>query len=352
MKKSIPYATLQYQIEKLKNNNLIIEDDDFASKMLGMNGYSNLIKSYRDPYILLANGKKTYRTGVTFNQIFSLYLLDKNLRNSVMSAMLDLEEHIKECAANVIARSFGTDPDEYLKFSNYRDRNRVGPFSLAKILNRLQKSLHTDKYPIKHYMEKYNTVPPWILFKSAYLSTIVNLIKLMKIPEQEQLASQLYSNISLPIPQKRMLMIDTLFLCLEYRNLVAHGGRTYNYDCKCDVRWSEIFSRKSSDEAPRGFCQLLTLLNFLDYKRPFKLLSETLSEETNRHCIDYPSDVTYLGQVLNIDIEPVDYVFRTLHSNKYHRDPHCSGIHNVNMINITDAIEQGLVACKRCCSKS
>ena len=348
MKETIPYTDSNYQLQKLKDNNLIIEDDQFASEMLSVNGYSNLIKSYRDPYILIAKGKKTYRTGVTFNQIFSLYLLDKNLRSSVMSAMLDLEEHIKECAANTIALSFGTDPDEYLKFSNYRDRNRSGPFSLSKILNRLRRMLHTDKDPIKHYMDKYNTVPPWILFKSAYLSTIVNLIKLMKPDEQAKIAEQLYKSLALSSVQKRMLMIDTLFICLEYRNLVAHGGRTYNYTCKCEVRWNEIFNSESND-IPRGFCQLLMLLNFLDYKKPYETLSRTLTIETNRHCIDYPSDVTYLGQVLNIDIEPANIVFKSPQGNKYHTDPHCSGLHNAMALDAIEAIEHGLLPCKRCC---
>ena len=350
MKETIPYTNLKTQIEKLKDNNLFIEDDAFAAEMLSMNGYSNLIKSYRDPYILLADGKKTYRTGVTFKQIFSLYLLDKNLRSSVMAAMLDLEEHVKECTANVIAHSFGTDPDEYLKFSNYRDRNHSGPFSLSKILDKLKRTLHTDKYPIKHYMDKYGTVPPWILFKSAYLSTIVNLIKLMKPQEQEQLAEQLYENLPLSPSQKRMLMVDTLFVCLEYRNLVAHGGRTYNYNSTCKVRWDQIFDDDNASETPHGFCQLLMLLQLFHYQKPFETLSNTLSVETNRHCINYPADVTYLGQVLNIDIEPANIVFRGPKGNKYHTDPHCSGIHNTIPIDIKDAIEFGLIPCKRCCT--
>lgn len=349
MKKTILYTNSNYQLQKLKDNNLIVEDDRFASEMLSMNGYSNLIKSYRDPYILISEGKKTYRTGVTFNQIFSLYLLDKNLRSSVMAAMLDLEEHIKECAANVVALSFGTDPDEYLKFSNYRDRNRSGRFSLSNILNKLKQSMHTTKDPIKHYMDKYNSVPPWILFKSAYLSTIVNLIKLMKPNEQTKIAEQLYKTLMLSPAQKRMLMIDTLFVCLEYRNLVAHGGRTYNYVCNCQVRWDEIFDFNPNDK-PHGFRQLLILLDFFDYKNPYKILSETLTIETNRHCSAYPSDVTYLEQILNVDIEPTDIVFKSPQGNKYHSDPHCSGIHNAMPIEMKDALKQGLIPCKRCCS--
>lgn len=58
MKTTIPYTTSETQIQKLKKNNLLIEDDNFASQILSMNGYSNLIKSYRDPYVLSNDGKK------------------------------------------------------------------------------------------------------------------------------------------------------------------------------------------------------------------------------------------------------------------------------------------------------
>ena len=92
----IKYTTVEQQIEKLKQQNLIIDNEEFARDSLTLFGYSNLIKSYREPYMVINNGKKTYRTGVTFNQLHSLYSFDKNLRNAVMAAMLDLEEHIKE----------------------------------------------------------------------------------------------------------------------------------------------------------------------------------------------------------------------------------------------------------------
>lgn len=55
----------------------------------------------------------------------SLYLLDKNLRNAVIASMLDLEEHIKEAAADVVAKSFGTHPDKYLNYRNYANKRKA-----------------------------------------------------------------------------------------------------------------------------------------------------------------------------------------------------------------------------------
>ena len=96
-KDTILYATVDEQIEKLKKQGLIINSLDFARSELALYGYSNLIKSYRDPYMIMSEeGSKSYRSGITFEQIQSLYILDKNLRNAVMASMLDLEEYLKE----------------------------------------------------------------------------------------------------------------------------------------------------------------------------------------------------------------------------------------------------------------
>ena len=109
----IRYTTPEEQVKKLKNQNLIISDDKYAEEMLQLCGYSNLIKSYRAPYFITVGEEKSYRSGVTFEQILSLYTFDKSLRNGVMAAMQDLEEHIKEQASDVVASAFGIERIKY-----------------------------------------------------------------------------------------------------------------------------------------------------------------------------------------------------------------------------------------------
>lgn len=57
MEKEIQYTTIDQQIEKLKSLNLTIFDEARAKKSLELFGYSNLIKSYREPYTITSNGK-------------------------------------------------------------------------------------------------------------------------------------------------------------------------------------------------------------------------------------------------------------------------------------------------------
>lgn len=347
---NIQYSAPEEQVEKLKNQHLIIEDEELAIEMLNCFGYSNLIKSYREPYTIVADGSRIYRSGVTFEQIFSLYLLDKNLRNAVMAAMIDLEEHIKEAAADVVAKSFGTHPNDYLQFRKYSNkRKRKHQFTLRGILDIMENTLNTDKDPIHHYNTEHGIVPPWILFKSIYFSTIVNYIDQFKTPERDQLVCKLYplEELGMSLEAGRILMMDTLFVCLEYRNLAAHGGRTYNYQYNYPLRTAEIFNFDSTT-ATSGIGFFLFLLSLLDYQVPYQRLDSVLTQEVNRHCNEFPQDVTYLGQILNIDIHPQEVVWISPKSQKFHINQHCSGIVNASKIPLEKAKEQGYIPCKRC----
>lgn len=342
----IEYTTVEQQIEILKSQNLIIQNEEYAKKRLELYGYSNLIKNYRDPYLIRSEGKNTFRSGVTFEQICSLYIFDKNLRNAVMASMLDLEELIKESAADIIAQSFGTNPEEYLQYKNYQNKRKgVYRFTLAGILDTLKKTLDTDKNPISHYQTVYGTVPPWILFKSVYLSTIVNFINLLKPAQKEMMVKKLY-----PVTQDFAIktlanqMLDTLFICLEYRNAAAHGGRIYNFECKRKLRIPADLPYSS-----KGFSQLLQLLSVLKYQGPYSHLKNVLDHQLNTHCNNYPQDVTYLGQILNINISAHEIAWVSNNSNKYHSNPHCSGMQNAKQVDLEEAQKRGYIKCKKCC---
>ena len=350
----IEYSTIEQQLEKLTSQGLIISDVDFAYSQLKCYGYSNLIKSYREPYSIIENGIRKYRSGVTFEQIASLHELDKNIRNSVMASMQDLEEHFKEVSADVIAHSFGTNQEDYLKYRNYQNKRKsIEKFQLGSILDSLRAQLESPKDPIHHYYTNYGVVPPWILFKSIYFSTMVNFIDQFKASEQTETMMRLldFEHLNITEDNARMLMMDILFVSMEYRNNAAHGGRMYDFVPKNRIRTSNILGDCYRDCNPQ-FAELIELLNFFRYKDPFNQLHKTLSQEVNRHCCLFPQDVTYLGQILNIDIVLHSIVYISGKTMKFHSSPNCSGMTNPIEIELEDAVKKGYCPCKRCTSQT
>lgn len=73
MTREIKYSSAEKQLEKLKSHHLKIDDETKAIKALKCYGYSNLIKSYRDLYVIQTGDHKEYRSMTSFEQILSLF---------------------------------------------------------------------------------------------------------------------------------------------------------------------------------------------------------------------------------------------------------------------------------------
>lgn len=340
------YTTPEQQIQKLKSQHLLFEDEAMAKQNLKIYGYYNIINGYRDPYIIRDYGEKKYSSDVTFEQIFALFEFDHHIRDAVLLAMIDFEEHLKATVADIIAEDFGSDYHEYLKRNNYRDRRVSDPrFSRNRILAGMVKTAeHSYTQPIRYYRETHGAIPPWILLKGVYFGTLVNYIKFFKAKQRNKLIYALYGSA---VSEDRIdflkeLLSDTLFTCLEYRNLAAHEGRIYNY-----IPDSSIRALADSD-IKKGLPQLVSVLSALDYQQPFLILENTLSKALNQYCHAYPNDIERLERAIGFQITAESYVWVNERTNKFHSKEHCSGSQNCVHMELDRARSLGYQPCQKC----
>lgn len=342
------YTTVEQQIKKLKGQHLIIDDEHKAKIALQTYGYYNIINGYRDPYIVRLYGKKTYSAGVTFGQIFSLFGLDHIIRNAVMNSMVDLEEHLRAVAADIIGESFGSNHDMYLSKNNYRDRKVNNPnFSREKILSNLTKlAYNSHKEPIKYYRETHHIIPPWILLKGTDFATLVNYIRLFKGPQRDKLIKMLYGNRVTEQSKEKFkdLLSDTLSMCLEYRNLAAHGGRIYNYIPVSNIR------NLNSDFPSAGLGALEHCLSLFQYSQPHLLLSNSINEAVSSYCSHYPNDIHRLETAIGLEIVVQEYLWFNEKTGIYHQNQTCSGSMNNKRILLTEIDIPNSKFCKKCCN--
>ena len=85
------YIDTNTQINKLLSQGLNISDIDAAKQILDTYGFYNVINGYREPFLTTENNTKKYVDGISFEQIFSLYQFDTQLRHIVMSSMTAME---------------------------------------------------------------------------------------------------------------------------------------------------------------------------------------------------------------------------------------------------------------------
>lgn len=304
------FTTIEEQISLLKSRGLSFDSEHRAYNLLDNYGYYNIINGYKDAYIIKDSQDEQYKKGVTFEQIFSLFCLDHAIRNQVMITMLDLEEHLRAVTAYTVGKAFGHKQDDYLNFKNYQNRKSTNPrFRLDSILDNLKKASYSDKDPIRYHRELYGNVPPWVLFKGVYLSTLVNFIKVQKPKQKSEIICRFY-DIEYDEVNKYIkdLFTDTLFLCLEYRNLAAHGGRIYNHVADSRVRVTSE-SEKYLSVRISNFSNLHTVHSLgvliclfdLFAKKDYRLsLTQTIEHEVKKHCYIYPKDFDYLMTSIGI----------------------------------------------------
>lgn len=150
---------------------------------------------------------------------------------------------------------------------------------------------------------------------------------------------------------------ETLFMCLDFRNRAAHGGRIYNFEPR-----DTAFLLKNSDlqdyfqdldcwNEARGVAQLLALLSCFTYLNPYSTIDSSLSEEINRHLTRYPQDKDIIESFIGIKLITKKVIWISPKTHKYHTDPNCSGMKNVMKITYDETtfdLSQ-FEPCKKCC---
>ena len=216
------FFTYEQQLEKLKNDGLIIVDEDEAIDFLRLEGYYNVINGYSPTFKV---NDKFYK-GTTFDDIRYLYAFDKNLRSIVYKYTSSIETHIKALIAHEFSRVHGVDEKVYLQKENFT-QNEKAATAVARLIDDCNSTIsealnrNSNKYRqyIAHNHDVHGHVPMWVLIRALSFGTTSIFYKNMLDDDREQVAT----NYNVTADQ----LTNMLGVVVAYRNIVAHGERTF-----------------------------------------------------------------------------------------------------------------------------
>lgn len=114
LKQHQPPMTIDEQIENLKNIGLIVEDEEYAKRILNDISYFRLIKAYS---LNLKTNEGRYRENITFKQFVDLYLFNTNFRQIIFPEIEKIEINVRCRISNYFAEKYGV--LGYLKEDNF-----------------------------------------------------------------------------------------------------------------------------------------------------------------------------------------------------------------------------------------
>ena len=295
------FKTLDEQVDILKHKGLKISDVRYAKEVLLRENYF-FINGYRH---LFVNKDKTFKEGTTFEELYSLFLFDRFLRNIIFKYLLVIENNLKSIFSYQLSKKYGYKEKDYLKNNNFTTAPEKQA-QLNDLLRKMKRQIRvngTQHSATQHYASNYGYIPLWILVKVLSFGIISELFQVLKPEDQKEIASVFGVETD--------TLITYLPILANYRNLCAHEDILYeNKTQKAidDTVYHKLLKiEKVEEEYSKGKCDLFALIIIMKQlleNEAFKNMSyeidnviETLNY--NLHTIKIDEVLNRMGFPLN-----------------------------------------------------
>lgn len=311
------FKNLEEQIEILKYKGMTITDEEYAKKILLRENYF-FLSGYRYP-LMRSMTDKHFLPGVTFEELYSLFLFDREIRNIFFKNLLIIENNFKSIFSYQLSKKYGYKEKTYLKSRNFtKDKNKQKQVNdLIKKMKRQIRINGSQHSATAHYMSNYGYIPLWILVKVLSFGIVGELFSIMKYDDQISIC-KMY-NISLEDFSTYLPILS------NYRNLCAHEDILYENKTQKHIKgtfYHQILNIKKSDEGEyvKGINDLFALViimkRMLSYDE-FKNMSLELDKKIenlsyNLHSIKIENILDRMGfpsnymQLANIERSSID----------------------------------------------
>lgn len=202
--------TYDDQIGILKSRGLIIDNEEFAKSILKNIGYYKLSGFYKFFYKdIKDNTEREFKDGIKFEDIYNLYLLDKELRNLLFSIITDVEISFKANIAYVTSHKYGVEV--------WKD-GRVLPDEVRLfIIKELDKSKKNQI--IKHHIDNYEgKYPIWVVMEILSFGTVSKMYQGLPVDDKKEIAKVYYNH-------KHQYIEQWMESITNLRNKCAHHER-------------------------------------------------------------------------------------------------------------------------------
>ena len=208
------FKNLDEQLEIFKYKGLVIENEEFAKTVLLRENYF-FLNGYRHLFMKSANNKR-YIEGTTFEELYSLFLFDRQFRNIIFKNLLMIENNIKSIIYYQLSKKYGYKESDYLKVKNF-DGAPEKQRQINDLLKKMKRQIRVNgsqHSATSHYLSNYGYIPLWVLVKVLSFGIVSEMYSILKLEDRLAIAS-IYG-----IDQETLT--NYLPILANYRNLCAH----------------------------------------------------------------------------------------------------------------------------------
>ena len=215
------FKTLDEQLGIFKSKGLTINDEEEARNILLKENYF-FINGYRR-VLMVSSKEKKFVKGATFDELYAIFMFDREFRNILFKNLLIIENNIKSIISYKLSVKYGYKEKNYLKESNFTNENK-DKRRVNDVINKMKRQIRVNSQnhsATLHYITNYGYIPLWVLVKVLSFGLINELYGILKPEDQKEIAD-LYG-----IEMEDMEVY--LSLLANYRNLCAHEDIVFDH---------------------------------------------------------------------------------------------------------------------------
>lgn len=220
------FKSLEEQISILRDKGLVIDNEDFAKEVLLRENYF-FLNGYRHVF-MKSQDRSRYIEGTRFEEVYSLFLFDRRLRNILFKNILIIENNVKSIISYQLSKKYGYREKEYLKTGNFNTSFECRK-QVNDVIGKMKRQIKTNATvhsATRHYALNYGYIPLWVLVKVLSFGIVVELFSVLKKEDQYDIVD--FYDLDL-----KAFMIN-LSILSNYRNLCAHEDIVFeNRTQKC-----------------------------------------------------------------------------------------------------------------------
>ena len=247
MKKT--YKSIAQQVRLLQGRRAAIDDD--TPKILLREGYYAVVNGYGKAFLDREATERAhddrYRIGTRFNDIYQLFLFDRELRALTFKAIMCIECTLRSVLSHTFCE-YHRAADAYLQRNCYTSARgylrgeRAHDGDLTWMINTLEHHARghvgdeRDDDPgnserVAWYREHYESVPLWVLFSDLTFGNLRYFFALMRRKEQQAVCSRMLEACGTTRDGDALSpaeMLSDLEVLSSLRNDCAHEERIYD----------------------------------------------------------------------------------------------------------------------------
>lgn len=290
------FKNLDEQVEIFKQKGMIINSEKYVKDVLLRENYF-FLNGYRHLFLKSETDRK-FKTGTTFEEMYSLFLFDRSFRNVIFKYLLVIENNLKSIISYQLSKKYGYRERDYLKEKNFTNIPEKQA-QLSDLLKKMKRQIRVNgsqHTATLHYVSNYGYIPLWILVKVLSFGIVSEMYQILKPEDQKEIA-KIYG-----IEPE----VFTIYLPIlaNYRNLCAHEDILYeNKTQKAidDTIYHQLLKiPKVDDEYTQGKNDLFALMIIMKQmlnKEEFKNMTIELNNIIA--TLDYNLHTISIEQVLD-----------------------------------------------------